>query len=149
MNPDFKDIISEFLAAGVRFLVVGAHALAAHGIPRATGDIDLWVEPTQQNARRVLQALTAFGAPVSDISQDDFTREGTVFQMGVPPFRIDILTEIDGTKFEPAWQAKAEITLEGLTFPVLGRESLIKNKRASGRPKDLADLYALENQGPG
>ena len=92
MNPDFADILSALSAAGVEFLIVGAHALAAHGVPRATGDLDIWVRPTPDNAARTLRALAAFGAPLSDLSVEDLTRTDTVFQMGLPPARIDILS---------------------------------------------------------
>src|SRR5438105_11811131 len=103
LNPDFDEMLSVLSAEGVQFLVVGAYALAAHGLPRATGDIDIWVRPTAENAERVLQALQVFGAPLFDLQPADLVRHDTVFQLGVPPARIDILTGISGVRFEEAW----------------------------------------------
>jgi len=128
----------------VEFLVVGAYAMAAHGLPRATGDIDLWVRPSPENAERVWAALTAFGAPIFNLSKKDLTEPGTVFQIGLPPRRIDILTRITGITFEEAWEARIEIKIEGRTIPVLGKVELIANKRLTGRPKDLVDVQILE-----
>ncbi|MEX0879704.1 MAG: nucleotidyltransferase [Thermoanaerobaculia bacterium] len=149
MNRDFVEMLSELSAAGVEFLVVGAHALAAHGVPRATGDIDIWVRATPDNADRVLSALTRFGAPLFDLSRDDLTRAGTVFQIGHPPSRIDILSSISGMAFEAAWPRRLLVEIEGISVPVLAREDFITNKRAAGRAKDLSDLALLaEAAGP-
>jgi len=145
LNRDFHDILSEFCAAGVEFLLVGAYALAAHGLPRATGDIDLWVRCEVQNSQRVIEALARFGAPMAEVSVDDFRSPGVVFQIGVAPRRVDILTSIDGVEFDQAWPHRIEAELEGLRVPVISREHLVRNKRASGRPKDLADASWLEN----
>lgn len=147
LNPDFRDILSEFCAAQVEFLLVGAYALAAHGLPRATGDIDLWVRCSEQNARRIMQAMARFGAPRANITAEDFKTPGIVFQIGVAPRRIDIITTIDGVDFDTAWAAHTEVVIEGLNIPVIGREHLLRNKRASGRPKDLADVSWLEQTG--
>jgi hypothetical protein len=138
-------MLSALSDAGADFLVVGAHALAAHGLPRATGDLDIWVRPSPDNARRVLDALRTFGAPLHDLSEDDLVRPGTVFQIGVVPNRIDILTQISGVAFEAAWPRREWFVVEGQRLPFLGRADLAANKRAAGRPKDLADLAALEN----
>lgn len=146
MNPDFSDILSELTAAGAEFMIVGAFAIAAHGNPRATGDIDIWVRPSRENAERVLVALRAFGAPLADLSTDDLIDEQTVFQIGVAPVRIDILAGIDGISFEDAWPRRVEANLGTLTVPVLGLADLATNKRAAGRPKDLADLAWIEEQ---
>jgi hypothetical protein len=132
-----------FCAREVRFLIVGAHALGFYGPPRATGDLDLWVEPTAENARRVWSALEDFGAPLFDLTVDDLTRPGVVFQMGVPPYRIDLATELTGISFEEGWRGHATLHLNELEIPVLSREALIRNKRATGRPKDLLDLELL------
>jgi len=132
-------------AAGVEFLIVGAHALAAHGIPRATGDLDVWVRATPENAERVLAALRAFGAPLFDLARDDLTRPDTIFQIGVIPCRVDILTSISGVEFDAAWPGRLQLDIEGLTVPCIGRSELLANKRAAGRPKDLADLALLES----
>jgi hypothetical protein len=149
MNPDFAEMLSELSAAGVEFIVVGAFAMAAHGNPRATGDIDIWVRPTRENAERVLRALRAFGAPLFELSVDDLVDEQTVFQIGVAPVRIDILAGIDGVDFEEAWQRRVMVDLGPLKTPVLGLADLITNKRAAGRPRDIADLAWLESHGKG
>lgn len=103
MNPDFRDLLAAFNARGVEFLVVGAHALAAHGLVRATKDLDLWVRPDSANAPRVLAALADFGAPLQDLTPEDLSRPGLIFQIGVEPIRIDIITAIDGVEFSEAW----------------------------------------------
>jgi hypothetical protein len=128
----------------VRFLVVGAHALGQHGRPRATGDLDVWVEPTTTNAVKVYHALAEFGAPLGDRSVAELATPGVIYQMGVEPFRIDILTAISGVEFADAWPNRLDSTLGGLSVPVLGLEDLIRNKRASGRPKGLLDVASLE-----
>lgn len=144
MNPDFAEILSELSAAGVEYIVVGAFAVAAHGNPRATGDIDIWVRPTRENAARVLQALRAFGAPLFGLSIDDLVDEQTVFQIGVAPVRIDILAGIDGVTFEDAWPRRVSAMLGSSKAPVLSLIDLAANKRAAGRPKDLVDLAWIE-----
>lgn len=144
MNRDFAEMLSALSEAGAEFLIVGAHALAAHGAPRATGDLDIWVSPTPANARRVMQALTAFGAPLHDLTLDDLTRSDTVFQIGVPPSRVDILTGVSGVQFDDAWPRRVALDVEGAAVAVIGREDFIRNKRATGRPKDLADIESLE-----
>ena len=143
MNPEFVEMLSALSAAGAEFLVVGAHALAAHGVPRATGDLDLWVRGTPENARKVLEALREFGAPLFDLTVEDLSRPGIVFQIGVAPCRIDILTSISGVGFDEAWPRRHEMGLGGVRFGVLGREDLVRNKLATGRPKDLLDVESL------
>ena len=144
LNSNFKDMLSALSEAGVDFLVVGAYAMAAHGCPRATGDIDLWVRPAKDNAGRVWKALVKFGTPMSHLTVDDFATPDIVFQIGVAPQRIDIFTSISGVEFEQAWARKLMTEMDGLTIPVIGRTELLMNKRASGRPKDLLDLDLLE-----
>ncbi len=143
MNRDFVEMLSALSAAGVRFLVVGAHALAAHGAPRATGDLDIWVEASRENAARVLEALGRFGAPLFDLTVDDLCALDTVFQIGLPPSRIDILTGISGVEFDGAWSRRMDVAIGDLTVGTLGRADFITNKRAAGRPKDLLDLELL------
>ena len=143
MNQDFVEMLSAFGEAGVEYLVVGAHALAVHARPRATGDLDLWVRPSPENAARVLIALRRFGAPLADIEPTDFQLPDRVVQLGVVPNRIDLLTGITGVSFEQAWPRRLEVPLAGLIVPILGREDLITNKRATGRSQDRADLEAL------
>ncbi len=145
MNCDFAEMLSALSEAGAEFLIVGAHALAAHGAPRATGDLDIWVSPTPANARRVMRALTAFGAPLYDLTLDDLTRSDTVFQIGVPPSRVDILTGVSGVQFDDAWPRRLALEVEGAAVSVISREDFIRNKRATGRPKDLVDIEALEH----
>jgi hypothetical protein len=144
MNPNFSDMLSALSEEGAEYLLVGAYAMAVHGVPRATGDIDLWVRPTADNAGRVVRALARFGAPLRDLTIDDLERPGTVFQIGVAPNRIDIMTAIDGLTFEEAWTRRVAASVEGLTIPVIGRADLIRNKRATGRERDRADADQLE-----
>lgn len=143
MNRDFVEMLSALSAAGVKFLIVGAHALAAHGAPRATGDLDIWVRPTRDNAARVLAALQSFGAPLFDLTVDDLCASDTVFQIGLPPSRIDILSGISGVEFDAAWPRRIEVEIGGMRVGTLGREDFIANKRAAGRPKDLLDIELL------
>src|SRR4030095_16741704 len=111
MNPDYSDILSTLSEAGVEFLLVGAYAMAVHGLPRATGDIDLWVRPERENAERTLLALRSFGAPLHDLTPEDLCREGTVFQIGVAPRRIDVLTAIDGVTFQEGWASRIVVKI--------------------------------------
>jgi hypothetical protein len=143
MNQDFIDLLRAFIAAEVRFLIVGAYALALHGRPRATGDLDVWVEPTADNASRVMRALAAFGAPLSQISEADFAGPGVVYQIGVPPGRVDILTELTGLSFSDAWQDRLRRPFGDVEVDFIGRTSFIRNKRAVGRPKDLGDIEGM------
>ena len=128
--------------------MAGRAWLAAHGWPRTTKDIDLWVRPTSENAVRVLRALVSFGAPLSGLTTSDLETAGTIFQIGVPPRRIDLLTTIDGVDFETAWPGRTLVALDGLDVPVLGRADLVRNKRASARPQDLLDVERLESLPP-
>ncbi len=144
MTPDFVELLQAFAENRVRFLVVGAYALAFHGRPRATGDLDLWVEPSPENAGRVFQALRNFGAPLSQVTETDFATAGTVFQIGLPPRRIDLLTALSGLSFAEAWSDHIHDRLGPCEVDFLGRASFIKNKRAAGRPQDIADVHSLE-----
>lgn len=143
MNPDFVDLLRALRDADARFLVVGAYALAHFGRPRATGDLDVWVDATPDNAARVLRGLAAFGAPLADVTQEDFSRPGVVFQLGVPPGRIDILTELTALTFDEAWTTREPGTFGELEIDFIGRDAFIRNKRATGRAKDLGDIEAL------
>jgi len=142
---DFRDLLVALAESGVRFLVVGAHALAAHGVPRVTGDLDIWVEPSAANAGRVWRALAEFGAPLKtlDIEEADFTRPDQVIQLGLPPYRIDLMTSVSGVEFAEAWADRLDAALFEVPVAFLGRASFIRNKRASGRPKDLEDVRSL------
>lgn len=144
MNPDFSDMLSALSAEGVEYLLVGAYAMAVHGVPRATGDIDVWVRPSAENAARALRALARYGAPLGDLEAADLGSEGMVFQIGVAPNRVDVITSIDGVTFEEAWPRRIATKIGGQTISVIGREDLIRNKRATGRPRDRADAEQLE-----
>ena len=140
---DALDLLRAFCARDVRFLIVGAHALGYHGAPRATGDFDLFVDPAPENALRVMAALEEFGAPLFDLDLEDLSRPGVVFQMGVPPYRIDLNTALTGISFEEAWRDRVIESAHGVVLSVISRAAMIKNKRATGRPKDLLDLELL------
>lgn len=148
MNEDYRDILAALIAEQARFLVVGAHALAVHGYPRATVDIDIWIEPTPENADRVWRALAVFGAPLQDldVTKNDLTRADVVAQFGLPPNRIDILTGVSGLTFDGAWINRLEAPIEGVRVPVIGLNDLVANKQASGRDKDRADVKGLHGR---
>jgi hypothetical protein len=141
---DFSDLLSAFNAHGVEHIVVGAHALAAHGHVRATNDLDVWVRPSAENARRAVAALTAFGAPLRDLTERDLAEPGLIFQIGVPPIRIDIMTEIAGLTFDDAWRDRVPTRFGGEATAVLSLEHLLVNKRATGRLQDQADVERIE-----
>lgn len=143
-NQDFKDLFAEFNAHGVEFLVVGAHALAAHGYVRATKDLDVWVKPDDENAARIISALATFGAPTHTVTERDFAAPGITFQIGVEPVRIDIITAVDGLTFEQAWPNRVLSEYGGEPVFVVSRDDLVRNKRAAGRPQDLVDIATLE-----
>jgi hypothetical protein len=146
MNPDFRELLLAFNAHGVEYLVVGAHALAVYGHVRATKDLDVWVRPDGENAKRILTALSAFGAPLDDLTSDDLSRAGTVFQIGVPPLRIDLITSIDGVDFTEAWPDRFSTTFGGVPVFVISRHHLITNKKTAARLQDLADVEQLETE---
>lgn len=145
MNPDFRDILELLIQEKVEFLIVGAHALAVHGVARATGDIDIFVNPNFENSTRIFNALGAFGAPLQahGIHSKTFSKKGVIYQMGLPPHRIDILSAIDGVEFSQAWRGRVLKKTAGLSLPFLGRKDLIQNKKMAARPKDLADIALL------
>ncbi len=145
MNRDFRDLLAEFNAHLVEYLVVGAHALAAHGHIRATKDLDVWIRADSANAKRTLEALRAFGAPLQDLTASDLSTPGVVVQIGVAPLRIDVLTAIDGVSFEEAWPDRIHTEFGDVPVAVLSREHTIQNKRAAGRTQDLADIERLED----
>jgi predicted nucleotidyltransferase len=144
LNNDYKDILLKLSNRKVKFLLVGAYAMAVHGYPRSTMDIDLWVMPDPKNAVLVLNALDDFGAPIGDLKAEDLQKEDMIFQIGVAPCRIDILTSVDGLKFEDAFENSQTVQIEGISVQVLSISDLIKNKRSTGRTKDLADAEDLE-----
>ena len=127
-------------------MVVGGFAMAFHGYTRATGDIDLWISCSTENAERVWKALLEFGAPLFDLTLDDLKTPGMVFQMGVVPSRIDVIMEIDGVDFEGAWKEHKIVEIDGMQIPVIGKTQLLVNKKATGRPKDLNDVLWIESE---
>ena len=146
MNQDFRDLLAEFNGRQVEFLLVGAHALAAHGHVRANQDLDIWVRPSAENAKRVIEALRAFGAPLHDLTEKDLSTPGLIFQIGVEPIRIDVLTATDGVQFDEAWAERVISKMADQPVTVLSREHLIKNKLAAARTQDLADVEALKRK---
>lgn len=147
LNEDYRDMLQILLGDEVRFLVVGAYAMGAYGYPRATGDIDIWVDTSHKNSKKVYASLAKFGAPLTNISERTFTEEGIIFQIGIAPRRIDIITHIDGVRFEDAYESKEVIEVEGLHIPFISKDNLIKNKRSTGREKDKLDAdYLSRNQ---
>jgi hypothetical protein len=145
LHEDFRDLLILFADANVDFVIVGAYALAFHGAPRASGDIDLFIRPTLANAGRVFDALARFGAPLESagVTPSDFARSGTVYQIGLPPRRIDVLTEISGVTFDEAWASRVMAEVDGRSVGFIGRAALLRNKEAAGRPKDIADAARL------
>lgn len=147
LNEDFRDLLVLLADGSVEFLIVGAYALAFHGAPRASGDIDLFVRPSPVNAQRVFEVLVRFGAPLGSagVTAADFAQPGSVYQIGLPPRRIDFLTEISGVTFDEAWASRRTAEVDGRTVSFIGREALLKNKAATGRLKDVADIARLRN----
>jgi hypothetical protein len=146
LNEDYREMLQILLEEEVRFIVVGAYALGAHGFLRATGDIDIWIEPTAKNAKKVVQALSRFGAPLHNIDEKDFREEDIVFQIGVAPRRIDILTAVDGLEFQSAYAGSLRIQTAGLNIPVLSLQDLIKNKESTRRERDALDAKMLKEK---
>ena len=146
INRDWIEALQLFIEEGVQFLIVGAHARARYARPRSTGDLDIWVNPTAENSERVMRALRRFGAPVDGVAASDFEDDDTVFQIGVAPIRIDVLSGISGVTFDEAWKRREVGALEGLSLAFIGREDFLQNKRATGRAKDLADIEDVERE---
>lgn len=144
LNEDYKDMLQILLDNDVKFLIVGAYALAAYGYPRATGDFDIWVEASPENSIRILASLVSFGSPTSGLTEHTFREKGIIFQIGFAPRRIDIITHIDGVDFENAYPSRNIIVMEGLNLPFISKENLIKNKKSTGRDKDRVDAKHLE-----
>jgi hypothetical protein len=144
VNSDFKELLSLFNDETVEYLVVGAHAVMFYCEPRYTKDIDIWVNPTPENAARVHRSLERFGAPLAGITPETFADPNLVYQMGVVPNRIDIVMGIEGVEFVPAWAARVESTYDGVPMHIISGQDLIRNKRAVGRPQDLLDVSKLE-----
>jgi hypothetical protein len=143
LSRDFKEFVALLNAHGAEYLVVGGYAMAVHGRPRQTGDLDIWLKRDHDNALRVMAALEDFGFGGLGLSVGDFEVHEQVVQLGYPPFRIDLMTDIDGLTFDAAWPSRFEYQLGELRIPFIGLDALKANKRASGRPRDLDDLEHL------
>ena len=143
LSRDFKEFVESLNANGVEYLVVGGYAMAMHGRPRHTGDLDVWIDRRTDNADRLIRALRQFGFDDVGLSVDDFTTPNQVVQLGYPPFRIDLLTSIDGVDFQQAWTRREQLLHDGLPINFIGLDDLKANKRASGRPRDIDDLENL------
>ena len=146
VQEDFKELLELFNTHGVEYVIVGGYALAFHGAPRFTGDLDIYVRPDERNAHRIMGALDAFGFGSLDLSTADFTRPHHTVQLGAPPYRVDIITSIDGVTWEQADAGKRQAQYGPIMVEYIGREEFIANKRALGRHKDLADVEALGEQ---
>lgn len=146
LNEDYKDMLQRLLSHEAKFLVVGAYAMAAQGYPRATGDLDIWVEPSAENSKKVYAALAEFGVPIKDLDENTFAEPGIVFQIGVVPRRIDILTAIEGVSFEEGYAGKEIIEVDNIPISFLSKRELIKNKESTGREKDKLDVKYLKRK---
>lgn len=146
LNQDYKDILSCLKEEEVEFIVVGAFALAAHGLPRATGDIDIWIRNSKANAEKVIRSLVKFGAPVSALTIEDLTSSDMIIQIGVEPCRIDLITGVDGLEFDEAWKNRLHISVDNIGFYILSMQDLLKNKVAAGREKDFGDIAWLKKK---
>ncbi|MDY6968922.1 MAG: nucleotidyltransferase [Spirochaetota bacterium] len=146
LNKDYKEMLQLLLENQIDFILVGAYALGAHGYPRATGDIDIWVKPDEENSKKIYKALKQFGAPIDQIKMNDFATEGIIFQIGIIPRRIDIITQIDGVNYNDANEDKIVVEIEGLKVPVLSLDKLIINKMSTGREKDKLDVKLLKKR---
>jgi hypothetical protein len=143
MNSDFKDLLRIFNEHEVRYLVVGGYAVIKYTEPRYTKDLDLWVETSSENARAVFAALRKFGAPLTNITSADFAKDGSIYQIGRPPARVDVITAVEGVRFADAWPNRVASNFDGVPATVISRQDLITNKRALGRPQDLVDVANL------
>jgi len=143
-EPDFVDFITLLNLHKVEYMIVGAHALAFHGRPRHTGDLDIWIKPSSENALRMVAVLDDFGFGSLGLKEHDFLREHYVTQLGYPPLRIDILNAISGVDFDEAFNNKIQGNVDGLTINIINITEFIKNKEATGRQKDLGDVASLK-----
>ena len=143
MNSDFKDLLKAFNEEDVRYLVVGGYAYAEHVEPRYTKDLDVWIERTSENAGRVLTALREFGAPLQELSKDDLTAPGTFYQIGLPPNRIDIITQLEEMDFATCWERRKTVYFGELSVDYISLDDLLENKEHTARPHDLADAEHL------
>lgn len=146
LSQDFKEFIQLLNENKVDYLVVGGYAVAIHGFPRTTGDIDFWIKPNEENAKRIVKALIDFGFGSLDINAEDFTKEDSVVQLGLPPNRIDIMTSVSGVEFDLCWNNKKEVEFEGQKINFISLHYLRLNKKSTGRDKDNLDLKNLPDK---
>lgn len=147
LSRDLREFIELLNSCAVEYVVVGGHAVAYHGYPRYTGDIDFFIRPTEDNARRLLEVFDRFGFGGVGITRDDFTTPDRIVQLGLPPNRIDLVTGITGVTFDEVWASRVAANLDGIPVCLIGKAELLRNKRASGRAKDLADIEGIEGDG--
>jgi hypothetical protein len=145
LEDDLREFVELLNALNVHYVVVGGFAVAHHGHPRYTGDLDLFIERSPENAERLVQVIEGFGFADLDLTADDFLQEDLVIQLGVPPNRIDLLTDLSGVSFEETWATREQVHMGGVSVPVISKELLKRNKTATGRSQDLADLERLGN----
>lgn len=143
LAPDFDEFCGLLTAHAVEFVIIGAHALAFHGAPRFTGDLDILVRPTEENGRRLLEAVAAFGFPTAPLTASDVAAGTKLVEMGVAPVQIHVMSQIDGVTWDDVWQSREKGQFGTRSVPFIGRDVFLRNKRAAGRPKDLADIEAL------
>ena len=143
-SQDFREFIELLIKNEAEYLIVGGYAVGIHGHPRYTGDLDIWLNATPQNAAQILKSVNEFGFASFKLTKEDFTKPGNVIQLGYPPLRIDLLTEIDGVTIEECFKNRKEVIIEGLTVNFIGYNDLLKNKKESGRPRDIDDIDNLK-----
>jgi len=143
-TQDFKEFIELLIKNKAEYLIVGGYAVGVHGHPRYTGDLDIWLNPTVENSQKILKSVNEFGFSSFKLTKDDFTKPGNVIQLGYPPLRIDLLTEIDGVKFEECYANRKEVIMEEMKVNFIGYNDLLKNKKESGRPRDIDDIDNLK-----
>lgn len=143
-SQDFREFIELLIKNKAEYLIVGGYAVGIHGHPRYTGDLDIWLNPTQPNAALILKCVNEFGFSSFKLTLKDFTTPGNVIQLGYPPLRIDLLTEIDGVTFSECFENRKEVTIDNLQVNFIGYQDLLKNKKESGRPRDIDDIDNLK-----
>ena|SRR5215204_4094678 len=143
-SQDFREFIELLIKNKAEYLIVGGYAVGIHGHPRYTGDLDIWLNPTSENAEKILSSVNEFGFASFKLSKEDFTKPGNVIQLGYPPLRIDLLTEIDGVTFTECFENRKEVIIESIKVNFIGYSDLLKNKKESGRPRDIDDIDHLK-----
>ena len=143
LNPDFKEFVKLLIENKVEYLIVGGYAVGIHGYPRYTGDLDIWINNTNENARRILKCVNEFGFSSYNLSVSDFTKQGNIIQLGYPPVRIDIINQVDGVNFGECFKNKKEIMTENITLYFIGYDDLLKNKKKTSRSRDIDDIENL------